>query len=157
MYPSLITSFPGDLFAGFDAVHRQLQRLFGLADEPSSIRAARRGAFPALNVGTTEEAVEIYAFAPGLDPAGLELSIEGGVLTLSGERKADSARDGSQSAYYANERFAGAFRRAIALPEDVDASRIEATYRNGVLRIAVPKLEVRSPRRIEVKELEYKQ
>jgi HSP20 family protein len=73
MYPSL-TTFPGDLFAELDAIQRHLDRVFGWGDQPTSIRAAARGSFPAVNMGTTDEAVEIYAFASGLDPAKIEVS-----------------------------------------------------------------------------------
>ena len=59
MYPSL-TRYPGDVFATFDALSRTMDQLFGVG-APSSIRAATRGAFPALNMGTTENALEIYA------------------------------------------------------------------------------------------------
>ena len=145
MYPSL-TRFPGDVFADFE---RQVDQLFGLRNWPSSIRAASRGAFPAINVGTTEGAIEIYAFAPGLDPAKIEVSVDKGLLTLAGERAADTPQ-GEAVAVYADERYAGSFRRVVSLPEDADASRVEATYRNGVLKISIPKREASKPRRVEV-------
>ncbi len=149
MYPSL-TRFPGDLFAELDALHRQMDQLFGSRGLPSSIRAAGRGAFPALNVGMTGDAVEIYAFAPGIDPAKLDVSIDKGLLTITGERANDLPEDSEKVAIYADERFGGPFKRVISLPDDVDASRVEATYRDGILRISVPKLEKSRPRRIEV-------
>jgi HSP20 family protein len=148
MYPSL-TTFPGDYFADFE---RQLDRLFGLGDWPSSIRAVARGSFPALNMGTTEDAVEIYAFAPGIDPSKLELSVDKGLLTLTGERGADDAGEPDKATVYARERFTGAFKRVISLPDDVDTAKVDASYRNGVLKILVPKRESRKPRRVEVKE-----
>jgi HSP20 family protein len=149
MYPSL-TRFPGDLFAELDALQRNMDQLFGQRSWPSSIRAAGRGAFPALNVGMTGDAVEIYAFAPGIDPAKLEVSVDKGLLTITGERPSDLPEDPEKTNVYADERFTGAFRRVISLPEDVDAARVDAKYRDGVLRIAVPKLEKSKPRRIEV-------
>lgn len=154
MYPSLTTTFPGDLFAEFEAIQRQMQRLLGLNEWPSSIRAATPGAFPALNMGTTEDAVEIYAFAPGLDPARLEVSIDKGLLTIAGERAPDLPAEAGKASVHAQERFAGSFKRVVSLPQDVEAGKVEATYRNGVLRIVVPKRESAKPRRIEVKELE---
>ncbi len=154
MYPSLTTAFPGDLFAEFDAMQRQLSRLFGLGDWPSSIRAVGRGAFPAINMGTTEDAVEIYVFAPGLDPTGIDLSVDRGLLTVSGERESGVPEGDKDSSIYANERFAGKFRRVVSLPQDVDPAKVEATYRNGVLKVLVPKREDMKARRIEVKELE---
>lgn len=156
MYPSL-TTFPGDLFAEFDAMQRQLDRVFGWNEWPSSIRAVARGAFPALNMGTTEDAVEIYAFAPGLDPAKIEVSVDKGVLTIAGERPADLPPEGDQRNVYASERFSGTFRRVISLPDDVDAAKVGASYRNGVLKVLVPKRESRKPRRIEVKAPETSQ
>lgn len=151
MYASL-TRFPGDLFAEFDALQRQMDQLLGMRSWPSSIRAAGRGAFPALNVGMTGDAVEIYAFAPGIDPARLEVSIDKGLLTITGERAAGLPEASDKVNVYADERFTGSFRRVIGLPEDVDASRVDAKYRDGILRIAVPRLEKSKPRRIEVKE-----
>ena len=148
MYPSL-TRHPGDLFASFDALTRTMDQLFGLGTAPSSIRAASRGAFPALNMGTTGNALEIYAFAPGIDPSKLEVSVDKGLLTIAGERPAD-AQAGDEASVYARERFSGDFRRVLSLPEDVDATRVEASYRDGVLRIVVPKREESKPRRITV-------
>lgn len=149
MFPSL-TRFPGDLFSEFDVLQRQVEQLFG-GRWPSSIRAATRGAFPAMNVGVTPEAVEIYAFAPGLDPAKFDVSVDKGVLTVSGERATEAPEEGDNVTAYARERFAGSFRRAISLPEDVEPSRVDATYRDGVLKIVIPKREASKPRRIEVK------
>jgi HSP20 family protein len=149
MYPSL-TRFTGDVFAELDALQRQVDQLFGPRGWPSSIRAANRGAFPALNVGTTGDAVEIYAFAPGIDLAKLEVSVDKGLLTIAGERAADLPEASDKVNVYADERFDGSFRRVISLPDDVDASRVDASYRDGILRIVVPKLEKSKPRRIEV-------
>ena len=78
------TLFPGDIFANLDRLQREFQRYSGPA---SSIRGFGRGGFPALNVGSTPESVEIYAFAPGLDPATVDVTVDRGVLTLSGERR----------------------------------------------------------------------
>lgn len=146
MYPSL-TRYSGDLFAELE---RQLDQALGLRSWPSSIRAASRGAFPALNVGRTQDAVEIYAFAPGIDPAKLEVSVDKGLLTISGERVSELPEATDKVNVYADERFNGSFRRVISLPEDVDASRVDAKYRDGILRISVPKLEKSKPRRIDV-------
>ena len=81
--------FPRDLMAELE----RLQRDFGghPLEQPASIRGSGGSRFPALDVGGTPESVEIYAFAPGLDPAAIELTLDRGVLTLSGERPAESA------------------------------------------------------------------
>jgi HSP20 family protein len=150
MYPSL-TRFSGDLFAEFEGLQHQLDQLFGTRSGPSSIRAASRGAFPAINMGVTDQAVEIYAFAPGLDPAKIDVQVDKGLLTLAGERAADPAPQGDKVAVYADERFAGSFRRVVSLPEDADAGRVEATYRDGVLKITIPKREASKPKRVEIR------
>jgi HSP20 family protein len=100
----------------------------------------------------TPEAVEIYAFAPGIDVSKLEVSVDRGVLTIAGERAGDVPEESDKVSVYSDERFSGSFRRAVSLPEDADSSRIGATYRDGILRITVPKRENAKPRRIEVKD-----
>lgn len=148
---SSLLRFPGDVFADFDELHRQLDRLLGLRNTSSSIRAVQRGSFPAVNIGNTPEAVEIFAFAPGIDPSKLEVTIDKGLLTIKGERRNASTEANSKATVYARERGEGAFTRVVSLPEDADAERVDAAYRNGILRITVQKREASRPRRIEVK------
>jgi HSP20 family protein len=152
MYASL-THHPGDMFADFETLQRQVEQLLG-PGWPSSIRAAQRGAFPPINMGSTTEAVEIYAFAPGIDLGKLEVSIDRGLLTIAGERASELPGESEKLSVFAAERFAGPFKRVVSLPEDADASRAEAGYRDGILRIVIPKLESTKPRRIEVKDVQ---
>ena len=90
MYPSLLR-VPSDMFADYDHLQRQVEQLFGPRGWPSSIRAVGRRAFPAINVGTTADAVEIFAFVPGIDPKKLEVSVDKGLLTIAGEREVKQA------------------------------------------------------------------
>ena len=155
MYSSLLRT-PGDWFADFEQLQDRIDELLGGRAATSSIRAVgRAGAFPALNVGTWAEALEIYAFAPGIDPKSIDVSVDKGLLAISGERQVQngqgsSGKSGEERTAYANERFSGRFRRVVALSEDADPSRVEATYRNGVLKIVVPKRESSKPRQIQV-------
>jgi HSP20 family protein len=126
-----------------DQVFRPLER--------SSIRALAGQAFPALNVGTTPDSIEILALAPGMDPAALQVTADRGLLIIAGERPSGRPEGADQATVYAQERFAGAFRRVVSLPEDADPAKIEATYRDGVLRISVAKRESSKPRRIDVR------
>jgi HSP20 family protein len=142
--------FPSDVFADFDDLQRQLDRLLGARPTSSSIRAVQRGTFPAVNVGVTPEAVEIHAFAPGIDAGSLDVTVDKGLLTISGERKAPPGEAGAQANVYAQERPQGSFRRVVSLPEDADPQRVNATYRNGILQIRVHKREASRPRRIEI-------
>lgn len=144
------TLFPSDIFANLDRLQREFQRYSGPA---SSIRGFGRGGFPALNVGTTPESVEIYAFAPGLDPATVDVTIDRGVLTLSGERKSElpaSADNGTKAAVHINERFAGSFRRVVSLSDDVDPDSTKATYSDGVLVISIKRRTAAQSRRINI-------
>ena len=152
MYPSLLR-FPSELFGDVDELQRQVEQLFGPRGWPSSIRAVGRGAFPAINMGTTAESVDIYAFAPGIDPKKLEVAVDKGLLTIAGERHSNVPQESNQLSVYARERFAGSFKRVVNLPEGADPARVDAVYRNGVLHIAIPKQESSKLRRIEVKEV----
>ena len=151
MYPSL-TKFPGDLFAHLEDLQRLFEQRLGTRGGPSSIRAADRGAFPAINVGTTATALEIYAFAPGVAPSTVEVSVDKGLLTISGTRPAELPQENEKVSIYASERFSGRFKRVVSLPEDADGAKVEASYRDGVLRILIPKCEAVRARRVEIKE-----
>jgi HSP20 family protein len=149
MYPSM--RVPGDLFADLEQFQDRLDELLGGRAASSGIRAVgRAGAFPALNVGTWAEALEIYAFAPGIDPQSIDVSVEKGLLTLKGERTSGPPENDAQTTAYASERFRGAFRRVVTLPDDADSSRVDASYKNGVLKIVIPKRESAKPRRIAI-------
>jgi len=149
MFDSIFNTFPGGLFSELDRLQRSLGPSFGLLGSPS-IRAVAEP-FPAINIGNTPEAVELYAFVPGVDASKLDISIDRGLLTLAGERAAAVPQDEERASVYANERFSGRFRRVVSLPEDIDPSKVAATCRDGVLRIRVGRRESAQPRRIEVK------
>ncbi|MDR6498295.1 Hsp20/alpha crystallin family protein [Burkholderia sp. DN3021] len=140
--------FGTDLFSEFDRLQQQMAQLFG--GFPSSIRAGRLGAFPQINIGATDESIEIVAFAPGVDAAALDVSIDKGLLTISGERKSTQPDTGSETRTYAQERFVGIFRRVIELPDTADPDKVQARYENGCLSISVGRRESSKPRAITV-------
>ncbi|KUY71371.1 Hsp20/alpha crystallin family protein [Burkholderia sp. RF4-BP95] len=140
--------FGTDLFSEFDRLQQQMAQLFG--GFPSSIRASRLGAFPQINVGATDESIEIVAFAPGIDATELDVSIDKGLLTISGERKSAQPAPGSETRTYAQERFVGTFRRVIELPDTADPDKVQARYENGCLSISIGKRESSKPRAITV-------
>ncbi|MCR4466772.1 MULTISPECIES: Hsp20/alpha crystallin family protein [unclassified Burkholderia] len=140
--------FGTDLFSEFDRLQQQMAQLFG--GFPSSIRASRLGAFPQINIGATDESIEIVAFAPGVSAAELDVSIDKGLLTLSGERKSTQPDTESETRTYAQERFVGAFRRVIELPDTADPDKVQARYENGCLSISIGKRESSKPRAITV-------
>lgn len=147
MFGSL-TNPGGSLFDEFRRVQNEMDELFGQRTWPAGIRSVARGTYPPINVGSTPEQVDVYLFAAGLDPKQLDISMQQNLLTVAGERKAPVEKDVE---YYRRERFDGAFRRVITLPEDVDPEQVEARYRNGVLEIRIKRREASRPRQIEVK------
>ncbi len=136
------------LFGEIARLQENLDQLFRPSGM-SSIRAMSRRAFPVINVGSTSDAVEVLALAPGLDPKALQITLDNGMLVIAGERKTELPQ-GKEISTYAQERFSGAFRRVVSLPDDADAAQAEASYRDGMLRVKVGRSEASQPRRIEV-------
>jgi HSP20 family protein len=141
-----MTGFPS-LFDNLSRLQRELDDTFGTWPYPTELRSPGRGGWPAMNVGATSERVDVYLFAPGLDPSQLDISIQQNVLTISGERRIERA-EGIRP--YRSERFSGEFRRAVTLPDDVDPDRVDATYRDGVLHVSVQRKQAAQPKRITV-------
>ncbi len=144
MYRSL---FPRDVFAEMDRLQREMQQAFDLSP---TIRGVARNGFPAINVGGTPQAIEIYVFAPGVDPATLEVQLERGLLTIAGERKSALAGADAKATAHINERFDGRFRRVVTLPDDADPDAVQARLRDGVLHITVQRRASAQPRRITI-------
>jgi HSP20 family protein len=141
------SAFSSDIFSELENLHQQVQRAFNAS---TGIRGNTIGAYPLLNMGTTPQSIELYAFAPGLDPASIDVNLERGVLTIAAERKSDLPAKDEKSTIHINERFAGRFRRVLGLPEDVDPGDVSAHYRDGVLHIQLKRRESAQPRRITV-------
>lgn len=144
MYRSL---FPHDIFTEMDRLQRAMQQAFELNP---SIRGIGRGGFPALNVGGTQTSVEVYAFAPGLDPETIQIQLEQSTLSIAGERKSDLPASDEKATVHINERFAGSFRRVVSLPDDIDPEGVSAAYRDGVLHVNIKRLQSANPRRITI-------
>ncbi len=143
-----MTGLYGDLFGEFARLQENLDQLFHPSGR-TSLRSMSRRTFPVINVGSTSEAIEVLALAPGVDPKALQITVDKGVLVLAGERKTELPQ-GDDVNTYAQERFNGTFRRVISLPDDVDCGRVEANYRDGLLRVRVARSAASQPRRIEV-------
>jgi len=142
-----LSPFSSDVLADLDRLHRQIQQAF---DGPSpDIRGYSRGGFPALNVGRTDDSAEIFAFAAGLAPESIEVTLEKGVLSIAGQRESDSPADAKASTHK-SERFRGRFHRVLTLSDDLDPGSVQARYRDGLLHISIKRLASSQPRRIAV-------
>ena len=147
MIGSLFDTFEGGLFEELRRFENEMDQLLARGRGPSGIRTVRRGTFPPINVGASPERVDVYLFAAGLDTKDLDISIQQNLLAVSGRRQVETYEDAD---YYRRERFEGEFRRVVALPDDVDPERVEATYRDGVVQITVQRRESARPRQITV-------
>jgi HSP20 family protein len=102
---------------------------------------------PALDLYQSNDNVIAVVELPGMRKEDIEISLHDGTLTISGERKRDSA-NGEKAER--TERYVGAFRRSITLPTRVDATKVSATYRDGILTVTLPKAEEVKPKQIQV-------
>src|SRR6185295_9184800 len=93
MYESML-SYPNSLFDQLERMRREIDDVFGNAALPSSIRSVAPGSLPAINVGRTAGSVEVYAFAPGLDAEKIDVTLDRGVLRISGERPSSIPAEG---------------------------------------------------------------
>ncbi len=143
-----------DPFSGLDALRREIDKTF---EEFWSDRSPRtwRGAFlpgraarqyPLVNLSEDKDKLYVEALAPGVDPKTLDLSVVQGTLTITGEKP--GLAQVSAEAYHRNERAAGRFVRTIELPAEVDAEKVHADYRNGLLLVTLPKSEKAKPKQI---------
>jgi HSP20 family protein len=103
---------------------------------------------PALDLYQSNDNVIAVVELPGMRKEDIEISLHNGTLTISGERKRENSSDGDKAER--TERYIGRFRRSIALPTRVDAGKVSATYRDGILTVTLPKAEEVKPKQIQV-------
>lgn len=103
---------------------------------------------PALDVRETADEFIIDAELPGLSKADVDITVEDGVLTLSGERRMEEQTE--DKGYRRVERRYGSFSRALTLPRDIDADNVSASFEDGLLTVHVPKTETAKPRSIKI-------
>lgn len=147
MFGSL-SSFENSLFHDFRRVAQEIDQLFGNTAWPNGIRAVANGTYPPINIGSTENQVDVYLFAAGVDANTLDISIQQNLLSIKGERKASPV---DKATYYRKERYDGAFHRVVTLPDDVDPDQVQASYEDGVLHIGIRRREAAKPRQIAIK------
>ena len=102
---------------------------------------------PALDLYQSKDNIVAAVELPGMRKEDIEISLHDDVLTISGERKQETAEAEKAER---SERYVGKFRRSISLPSRVDASKVNATYKDGILTVTLPKAEEAKPRQIQV-------
>jgi HSP20 family protein len=103
---------------------------------------------PALDLYQNNDNVVAVIELPGMRKDDIEISLHDGTLTIAGERKSESGGNGESAER--TERFTGKFRRSISLPTRVDANKVTATYKDGILTVTLPKAEEAKPKQIQV-------
>jgi HSP20 family protein len=139
--PSRWPYFPDE-----QSLRSELARVFTPFFSAPAPRTA--GVFPAVNIYDDGQSFLVRAELPGVEKGSLEVTAKGDQLTVRGERTIKTAA--ADASYHRRECEGGQFRRVVTLPQSVDADRIEATYKNGVLEVVLPRLPQLQPRRIPV-------
>ena len=128
----------------FTPAERVFDRLFGW-DVP--LTTAYEGWVPAADIAETDKAYMITMELPGVDKSKVEITYEDGHLTVKGEKEKEAAEGES---CHCSERFSGSFSRTFHIDGSVERDKIEANYKDGVLKLVLPKSEESVPKRIEV-------
>ena len=129
-----------DLYEELDRVFDSFWRGFGM---PTS--QAPRAFAPRMDVTETETEYRIEAELPGLAEKDIAVTLENGVLTLTGERREELEKEDEKRGFRHRETFRGRFERSLALPDDADEKGVSAKYKNGVLTVEIPRLPVVKP------------
>ena len=135
-------------FPGLSSMRQQMDQLFdaltgSVTGDPSA------GVFPLTNVTENKDSYFVRCELPGVKSDELDIQVTGKGLSISGERRI--AEEGDNVRYHRREREAGKFSRFVALPNEVDTGKVDASLKDGVLTMAVPKSEAAKPRQIAVK------
>jgi HSP20 family protein len=127
-------------------LQHEMNRMFD-AYAPQRMRVAP--SFPAMNVWSNEEGLLVTAEVPGVDPKEIQVNVVNDTLTLSGERLPEQTAE--SACCHRQERGYGKFTRSLQLPYSVNTSKVEASFKNGVLQIRLPRKEEDKPKKIQIK------
>ncbi len=136
-------------FTDLERMFDQVNQVFGAFGGPLGLRSVPAGAFPAINLYDAKDKLVLTAEIPGIDPTAIELTVLENSLTLAGKRQGE--KDADKMNFYRMERPFGEFKRTITLAEKVDPANVVAAYKNGILRIEMPKAHAAKARTIEIK------
>ena len=133
-----------------DRFRSDMDRLFDDFYSRSLFRSLKRGDWmPAADMSEDQKEIVVHAEIPGLNIKEIDVSLNGRVLTIQGERKQE--REEKDKNYHRIERKYGSFSRTFELPADVDGDKVKAAYKDGILTLNLPKTKEQSIKKIEVK------
>jgi HSP20 family protein len=138
-------------FREFDRMRKEMDRLWDSFFEGGLRRRSEGGGewLPSLDVSETKNELVVKAEVPGMDPKDIDISLSDGMLTIKGEKKQE--KEEKEADYHLLERSYGAFTRSVQLPKEVQSEKINASYKNGILKITLPKSEEAKKKEIKIK------
>ena len=139
----------GPLFGGFGplfGLRRDIDRLF---EDAFAGRGTSVSWTPAVNIREDQENLNLELELPGIKPEDVDISVENGVLTVSGE-KSEQRKEDEEGRYHLVERTYGRFSRSFQLPQGVNEEQISADFNHGLLTVQIPKAALPQPRRIQI-------
>ena len=132
-----------------DSLQGDMNRLFdGFFQNRTGSGAGHRRWIPAMDLAETEDHLVLRADLPGVSEDDVDIEIKDGVLTVTGERKAE--HEEKSEGFYRVERAFGSFSRSLSLPQGIDASAVSASFDRGVLEVRIPKPAERKATRVEI-------
>ena len=138
-----------DPFKELDRIQDEINRIFDFPRFSESEGIFDRAGSPALDVVENTDNYIVRCDLPGVEQKNLEVSVEGDVLTIKGEKKYEKKEKDAR--YYRNELWEGSFQRTLSLPVGVDTEKVDAELKDGILTITLPKKEEHKPKQITVK------
>lgn len=135
----------------FDRLRKEMDRLWDSFFEGRPGRRTKEAGewLPSLDVAETKGDLVVRAELPGMDPKDIEITLSEGVLTIRGDKKQE--KEEREEGYHLIERSYGSFTRSIRLPKDVQSDKINASFKNGVLKVVLPKSEEAKKKEIKIK------
>lgn len=131
----------------FDRLRDEINRLFDFDAWPETTGLFDRSFSPSLDVVEGDDDFVVSVDLPGVSEKDIDITVANNVLTIRGEKKGENEEKGT---YYRKETWSGSFQRTISLPNTVDADKVDANMKNGVLSVRLPKREEAKPKRISI-------
>jgi HSP20 family protein len=134
---------------GLSRLHSDMDDLFNAFFGGLDMPRYEQKVWPALDIAENEDSIVVHAELPGCKTEDINISVHGNTLTISGEKKESVEKE--EKGYYHVERSYGSFRRDLNLPSDIDADKIDAVFKDGILTLTLPKAEKAKPIKVKVK------
>lgn len=150
LYPTLWRSSAApSVWDELSSARHEVDRVFDRFFNPSATRGLAVWA-PAVDVRETNDELHVTAELPGLRPEDVNVTVENGVLTISGEKKQEVQEGKEEGDYYLLERRYGRFERSFTLPRSVTAEKVKARFESGILTVSLPRAEAAKPRKVQI-------